>query len=140
ELTTGALLAGCGVELALTFFLVFAIFGTIQGGSRPVQAALVGGLALTACALYGHALTGAATNPARWFGTALWGFLLPKRPPNPFADLFVYAAGRVVGALLAGVVYFRLLLPAQLADAPPAASARAEPAKPAPAPQVKAKK
>jgi aquaporin Z len=134
EPSTGVLAAGTSVELALTFFLVFAIFGTIQGGSRPTQAALAGGLTLSACALYGYPLTGAAVNPARWLGTALWEFMLPERTHSPFADLFVYMAGPVLGALLAGLVYFKLLLPAQQA-----AQAAETPAK-APSTQVKAKK
>ncbi|MCI0455607.1 MAG: aquaporin [Gemmataceae bacterium] len=139
ELTTGALLAGTGVELVLTFFLVFAIFGTIQGGARPLQAALAGGLTLVACALYGHALTGAALNPARWLGTALWEWMLPERTHNPFADLFVYMAGPIIGALLAGLVYFKLVLPSQEATQPAQSPARSEPAKTI-ATQVKAKK
>src|SRR5438067_4035541 len=38
DLDFGALIAGTGVELVLTFFLVFAIFGTTQDGSRPDRA------------------------------------------------------------------------------------------------------
>jgi hypothetical protein len=76
--------------------------------------------------LFGFALTGAAANPARWFGPALSELSLPGRTRSPFADVFVYLAGPVLGALLAGLVYFKLLLPARTTPAAPAeAPARA---------------
>jgi glycerol uptake facilitator protein len=143
DLSFAALAAGTGVELVLTFFLVFAIFGTTQDGSRPDRTGLMAGLTLTACVLFGFALTGAATNPARWFGPALselllpgrlgraCELLLPGRTQSPFADVFVYLAGPVLGALLAGLVYFKLLLPARTAAAAPAET----PARPAETPR-----
>ncbi len=127
DITVAALVAGTGVELVLTFFLVFAIFGTVHDGTRPQQAALTAGLTLTAGTLFAFALTGAAANPARWFGTAFWEFLLPQRTASPFADVFVYMAGPVVGALLAGLVYFKLILPAEAAGKPDAQPRTAEP-------------
>jgi glycerol uptake facilitator-like aquaporin len=135
----GSVASGTAVELVLTFFLVFAIFGSIldraawQADGPRVEtapphhdarfraiearlAALMAGLAMTACALVGFPLTGSAVNPARWFGTVLWeANLIQPRPgdPGPFADTFVYVAGPVLGALLAGFVYFRLMVPAE---------------------------
>src|SRR5207249_10364950 len=91
-----------------------------QDGSRPERTGLMAGLTLTACVLFGFALTGAATNPARWFGPALSELLLPGRPQSPFADVFVYLAGPVLGALLAGLVYFKPPLPARTTPAAPA--------------------
>src|SRR5947209_9518376 len=67
----GALVTGTGMEFVLTFFLVFAIFGLMMEGARPRLAGLGAGLAWTAGILVGFPLTGAATNPARWFGPAL---------------------------------------------------------------------
>ena len=71
--------------------------------------------------MLGYRLTGAALNPARWFGTVLWEAAQPHRPATPgaFADMFVYVFGPVVGALLGGLVYFKVLQPAaqQSADA-----------------------
>jgi glycerol uptake facilitator protein len=109
-LATGSL-----IELVLTFFLVFAIFGMLRDTTRLHRAAIGAGLALTACVLVGYRLTGAATNPARWFGTVLWEAWQPDRPatPSAFADMFVYLAGPVVGALLAGLFYFKVIQPAQ---------------------------
>jgi glycerol uptake facilitator-like aquaporin len=123
DLIFGAVVAGTGVELVLTFFLVFAIFGSEPDGSRPDRAGLLAGLTLTACVLFGFALTGAATNPARWLGTALAELLVPGGTRGPFADVFVYLAGPILGALLAGFVYFKLMLPARTTSIAPAAPA-----------------
>ena len=108
----GALATGTGIEFALTFFLVFAIFGICLEGPRPRLAALGAGAAWTAGILFGFPLTGAATNPARWFGPALLESTLPagqQAVSTPFADAFVYTAGPIVGALLAGLVCFKVM-------------------------------
>jgi glycerol uptake facilitator-like aquaporin len=138
ELNRATLAAGTAVELVLTFFLTFAIFSAIldkarwrPGGLRPASpaeeqsatlrtldarlAGLLGGLALCACALVGYALTGAAVNPARWFGTVFWEMSLGEPAagaPGPLSDTFVYVAGPTAGALLAGLVHFRVAVPA----------------------------
>jgi aquaporin Z len=114
----GALLTGTGIEIVLTFFLVFAIFGLVLDGPRPRLAGLGAGLAWTAGILVGFPLTGAATNPARWFGPALLELTLPDLPagvvraPAAFADAFVYMAGPILGALLGGLVCLKIMLPA----------------------------
>jgi glycerol uptake facilitator-like aquaporin len=115
----GSLIAGTGIELVLTFFLVFAIFGGVAEPSRARSAALGAGLTLVACVLFAFPLTGAATNPARWFGPVFWENMLPERPAgsNPWGDLFVYLAGPILGALLAGAFYFKVMLPGMKADA-----------------------
>ena len=105
RLTEATRAAGTAVELGLTFFLVFAIFGGVR---EPAEARA--GAAQTACALFGFPLTGAALNPARWFGPVLLQALQGAR--QPWADALVYLAGPVLGALLAGFVCFRLLRPA----------------------------
>jgi aquaporin Z len=108
-----ALLAGTGIELVLTFSLVFAIFSVIPEGNRPRQAGLGAGGALAAGVILGFPLTGAALNPARWFGPVVWelaeGTPLPGHAP--LADVFVYVAGPILGALLAGVVSFKVIAP-----------------------------
>ncbi len=153
-----SLLSGAGIELLLTFFLVFAIFGAIlkkeawqrrdeaTKGPRPGPdpalrtvdarlAGLVAGLTLSAGVLFGYPLTGAALNPARWFGTVVWEAFLQATPADrgPFADMFVYLAGPVLGALLAGLVYFRIMAPEQIESEP-------QPATPATTATTRAKK
>jgi MIP family channel proteins len=110
KVETASILAGTGIELVLTFFLVFAIFGADRNAGDPSWAALPAGLVLVAGSVVALPLTGAAANPARWFGTVLWEQLLPERAVSPWADTFVYLAGPILGALAAGLVTFRFLL------------------------------
>jgi aquaporin Z len=106
------LLSGIGIETALTFILTFAIFGTMIDPRGPRLAGLGVGLALTACILMGYGLTGAAVNPARWFGTVVWELTVPAlQSQAPLSDHAVYWIGPIVGALLAGGIYMTLILP-----------------------------
>lgn len=131
EITYGALAAGSAIEFVLTFFLVFAIFGASLDGDRQRLTGVPAGLTLTAGVFVAHALTGGAANPARWFGTVIWETTLPRAAgtPGPLADMFVYLAGPIVGALAAGVVYFKVMLPLRHpeADEAPAPHKPAEP-------------
>ncbi len=108
--TIPILLSGIGIEIVLTFILTFAIFGTIIDPRSQRLAGLGVGLAQTAIVLMGFALTGAAVNPARWFGPALWELTIPGS--HAFSDHAVYWIGPIVGALLGGGVYIYLILPA----------------------------
>lgn len=108
-LTFGVLMAGIGVELVLTFILAFAIFATVMDPRAPRLGGLGVGLAMTAVVLTGFALTGAAVNPARWFGPALWELTSPVGR-DALRDHTVYWIGPVFGALLAGAFYEYLVL------------------------------
>src|SRR5260370_9710672 len=110
-LNRATLLAGTGIELILTFFLVFAIFSVGAGVGRWRLAAWSAGAALTVGVLLGFALTRAALNPARWFGPALWELasLDPSFGRRAMADVFVYIAGPILGALLAGLGCFKIM-------------------------------
>ncbi len=90
--------AGIIVEAILTFFLVLVVYMTAVDGRSPqgFQGIAIG-LVLTMDILAGGPLTGAAMNPARYFGTALASFHLEQ-----FA---VYLVGPVVGAILAWAIY-----------------------------------
>ncbi len=57
-------------------------------------------------------LTGAALNPARWFGTVFWENWATAGTSgrSPFADVLVYLAGPIVGALLGGSFCFLFYL------------------------------
>lgn len=102
------LLRGVGIEIVLTFILTYAIFGTVIDPRGPRLAGLGVGLALAADVLMGYHLTGAATNPARWLGPALWELTIR---PDALRDHVVYWIGPIVGAMLAGGIYTTLILP-----------------------------
>ena len=72
----------------------------------------VGRAVPAAVTLAGYSLTGAATNPARWFGTVIWENSLPSlQSGNPFRDSPVYWIGPILGAILAGGGDIMLILP-----------------------------
>jgi MIP family channel proteins len=102
--------SGIGIEVVLTFLLTFAVFGTILDPRAPRLGGLGAGLALAALVLVGYALTGAATNPVRWFGPAIAELSVPGMESDAFRDHTVYWLGPIAGALLAGVVYDFLIL------------------------------
>lgn len=109
------LFTGVGIELVLTFFLVLAMFAPAQ--AQPTQArsregvALASGAVVVASVLLAFPLTGAALNPARWFGPCCFEAVLGSEGSAPWADAVVYVAGPILGSLLAGLVCFRLLPP-----------------------------
>jgi glycerol uptake facilitator-like aquaporin len=138
------ILSGTGIELVLTFLLVFAIFGIVLDATRSPLASVGAGVLLTAAVLMAFPLTGGALNPARWFGTVVWEYTIsrPAGAPAPVVDMFVYIAGPILGALLAGVLYFKVIAPAyeELKPAEASRSTPAETAKPTGSPHIRAKK
>ena len=96
--------AGTGivVEAVLTFFLVFVIFGVaVDARAQRPAAPLAIGLVITMDILAGGVLTGAAMNPARAFGPALFS--------GVWANHAVYWIGPAVGAVLAAWIYTYLM-------------------------------
>jgi MIP family channel proteins len=93
---------GILVELVLTFFLVFVVYGTAVDGRAPKIGALAIGLTVALDILFGGPLTGAAMNPARTFGPAV--------AANFWKDHIVYWIGPMAGGALAGLVYGRFLI------------------------------
>jgi glycerol uptake facilitator-like aquaporin len=61
------------------------------------------GLAIGADIMFGGPLTGAAMNPARWFGPAVVA--------ADFSEVLVYTLGPVIGASIIAIVYRYLFLP-----------------------------
>ena len=101
-----ALAVGKGIvlEAILTFFLVFVVFGTAVDDKGPWSktAGFTIGLTIAFDILAFGPLTGAAMNPARWFGPALVG--------GQWADALVWIVGPIAGAIIAGVLYMAVLL------------------------------
>jgi MIP family channel proteins len=118
----GTFLSGIGLELGLTFILSFVIFATMLDPRAPKVlgawgsrlACLWTGLVVMACTLAGFGLTGAAANPARWFGPMIWEYTVQAlKDQDPRRDHFVFWLGPFLGALLAGGAYQALILPAE---------------------------
>jgi len=86
------------LEAILTFFLVFIVYGTAvdSRGSFPMIAGLGIGLVLTFDILAGGPMTGAAMNPARWFGPAV--------ASGTWTDWWVWIVGPLAGGIIAGFV------------------------------------
>lgn len=85
------------VELVLTVFLLWAVFGTAVSPNAPRIAGFGIGLTVGADIFFGGPLTGAAMNPARWLGPAVAAGL--------FDSWFVYLIGPLAGGALAGLTY-----------------------------------
>jgi aquaporin Z len=123
EPSLAALGSAAGVEVVLTFLLTFVIFGTALDPRAPrlggLGPGLFVGLALVGLLLVGYHLTGVGINPARSFGTAVWEWTV--RGPNVREQVLVYWIGPIVGALLAGLAYTYLLMPAAEGPKAPAA-------------------
>jgi aquaporin Z len=84
------------MEVILTFFLVWVIFGTAVDKGYSF-AGLAIGLTITMDILAGGAVSGAAMNPARAFGPAVIG--------GTWNAHWIYWAGPLVGAGLAATLY-----------------------------------
>ena len=88
---------GIGIEAVLTALLVFVVIGTAVDSRAPKIGGLAIGLAVAADILMGGPLTGAAMNPARWFGPAV--------AAGAYANWYVWWIGPAIGAAVAAVVY-----------------------------------
>jgi MIP family channel proteins len=97
-------LTGILVEGILTFLLVTVIYGTAidPKGTFNAVGGFAIGLTITIDILMGGPLTGAAMNPARWFGPAVVSQF--------FDNWYVYWIGPFLGAIVAGLVYSRVFL------------------------------
>ena len=95
--------AGFVLEAVLTFFLVWVVFATAADprGAFTIIAGFAIGLTVAADILIGGPLTGAAMNPARAFGPYV--FL------GDWQYFWIYALGPLVGILLGGLAWDRLI-------------------------------
>lgn len=95
----GAMLA----EIVGTFFLMYVVFGTTvdERGPRAI-APLAIGLTISISTLAVSPISGAAFNPARWFGPAI--------VQAAFGNWWVYWVGPGIGAAIAAVLYAYIYL------------------------------
>lgn len=99
-----ALGKGIVLEAILTFFLVFAVFGTAVDERGPFgkTAGLTIGLVIAFDIMAFGPYTGAAMNPARWFGPAL--------AAGAWSDWAVWVVGPIAGGIIAAVLYQTVFL------------------------------
>lgn len=93
------------VEAVLTFLFVLTIFAMLTDDENPYRSIAplaVGGM-LIACMLGGGPISGAALNPARWFGPAL--------VTGNFTDWWVYIVGPLAGGVAAALLWGLVLHP-----------------------------
>jgi aquaporin Z len=90
-------------EIIMTFFLMYSVFGVAVDlrGARAI-AGLVIGLTITMDIFVGGGVSGAAMNPARWFGPAV--------VQSVFDNWWVYWVGPIVGAVIAALLWNEVYL------------------------------
>ena len=88
---------GIVIEAVLTMVLLVAVLGTAIDPRGPKIGGLAIGLAVAADILMGGPLTGAAMNPARWFGPAVVS--------GTFDNWYVWWIGPLLGAAIIALVY-----------------------------------
>ena len=92
---------GFVTEFVLTFFLVFVVFGTAIDYRAPRLGGLFIGLTVSLDILAGGNLSGAAMNPARYFGPALVG--------GNLQHFWLYWLAPLTGGVAAALLYHFLL-------------------------------
>jgi aquaporin TIP len=108
-------LAALIAEIIMTFFLMYSVFGVaVDSRDARAIAGLVIGLTITMDIFVGGGLTGAAMNPARWFGPAI--------VQGAFADWWIYWVGPIVGATLAALLWNEVYLKGGTVPEPGSAS------------------
>jgi MIP family channel proteins len=129
---SGSAVKGLLAECIGTFFLMWAIMGTVVNPRADRRwAALVIGATLGLAVMCIAPLTGAGLNPARAFGPALFGGF------GPAGDwLLTYVAGPLVGAVLSANLYTILVLDRQPLAAAAGSAESATSRAPAPSGQL----
>ena len=97
-LPQGAVSTSLVLETAMTFLLVFVIFGSaVHGKAVKSFAGIAIGGTIALDALFGGPISGASMNPARSVGPAL--------VTGTWLDQWIYVVGPLIGALLAVAAY-----------------------------------
>jgi aquaporin Z len=95
---------GLVLEAITTTILVIAVFLTAVDPRAAKLGGLLIGLAIVGDILVIGPVTGAAMNPARWFG--------PAAASGDFTNAYVWTVGPVLGAIVVALLYRFLLAPA----------------------------
>jgi aquaporin Z len=99
---------GILIEAVATFILMIVIMGVAvdSRGTFSIVAGLPIGMAIVGDIFFAGPATGAAMNPARWFGPALVN--------GDMGSALIYLVGPIVGALAAVFVYDLVMKPAKV--------------------------
>ena len=90
-------------EIVTTFFLIFVIFGVaVDQRSAKAVGGLAIGLTIAMDIFATGAISGAAMNPARWFGPALVG--------GHWSDFWIWIVGPIVGSSVAALIFNDVLM------------------------------
>lgn len=116
------------IEAIMTFFLVFAVFGTAVDPRHPQIGGFGIGLVAMVDVLVGGPITGAAMNPARAFG--------PTVAANFWSNNLVFWIGPILGAIIASLIYGYILLPHEAIDIGSAPATPGSDIEPVPAPET----
>jgi aquaporin TIP len=92
------------IEAVATFFLIFAVYGTMvdRRGPWAKTGGLTIGLVVAFDIMVFGPLTGAAMNPARWFGPAV--------ATGDWANWYVWIVGPIAGGIIGGFIYWASFL------------------------------
>mgnify|MGYP003342860048 CR=1 FL=1 len=95
------------IEAVTTFVLMITVMGVAvdKRGTFSIVAGLPIGLAITGDIFFAGPVTGAAMNPARWFGPALVG--------GDLSNGLVWIVGPILGAVAAAFLYDTVVKPAR---------------------------
>jgi MIP family channel proteins len=85
------------MEIVLTFFFMFVVYGTAIDARAPKMAGLFIGLTIALDIMAGGPVSGGAMNPARHFGPALMG--------GGMQNAWLYWVGPILGAVIGALVY-----------------------------------
>jgi glycerol uptake facilitator-like aquaporin len=107
------LIGGVMVEALVTFLLTFVIFGSMIDKRTNRFGGILVGVAQAAIVAAFFNVTGGCANPARWFGPYVWQFSVEsiRNQKIYLTDHPVYWAGPILGAVAAGWLYTKFLLP-----------------------------
>ncbi len=104
--------AAVGIEILLTFWLLFVIMGTaVDKRAPPSWAGFAIGFTVACDIWIGGPLTGSSLNFARSLGPAIAAAIAGDF--LPLAKLWIYAIGPVIGGILGAVIYEYAFKPAR---------------------------